>query len=95
MWMGPAAFCFYFPAALAYLASSESRGDCDVASSLCGVVEFRLDFEPETIREAFPALLHFVDVVEARYDQYDLVPKIYGDLRPRLRKIRERINEIV
>ena len=37
---GASAFCFYFPP-LAYLASSESRGDSDVASSLCALVEFR------------------------------------------------------
>jgi hypothetical protein len=94
MWMGPAAFCFYFPAAVAYLASSESRGDPDVASSLCAVIEFRLDTEAQPMREAFPDLLHFVDVVEARYEQYGICPEIYGDLQPRLRKIRERINEI-
>jgi len=46
MWMGPKAFGFYVTAAINYLRGVRiSDGDSDAASSFCGLIEFRLDWE--------------------------------------------------
>ncbi len=90
MFMGVAAFCFYFPAAVDYVASPEAVGDSDVINSLCSVVEFRLIDDFDEIKGAFPAIVRFADHVLAHYDDFDLTPAIYGDLRPRFEAIRQK-----
>jgi hypothetical protein len=89
MFMGSRAFCFYFPAAVDYIASSQGSTDGDVASCLVSVVEHRLEYDAPEIRDAFPHILRFADHLLAHYDGFALDRGIYGDLRPRLRAIRQ------
>jgi hypothetical protein len=89
MFMGSRAFCFYFPAAVDYLAGSQGSTDADVANCLVSVVEHRLEYDSLEIRDAFPDIFRFADHLLAHYDAFALDPDIYGDLRPRLRAIRQ------
>jgi hypothetical protein len=89
MFMGSRAFCFYFPAAVNYVASSQGSTDGDVANCLISVVEHRLEDDSPEIRDALPHIARFADYVLAHYDGFDFDPNIYGDLRPRLNQIRQ------
>jgi hypothetical protein len=57
MFMGVGAFCFYFPAAVDYVASPESRCDSDVVNCLCSVVEDCLIYKSDEIEAALPAIM--------------------------------------
>ncbi len=89
MFMGSRAFCFYFPAAVDYITSSEGSADADVANCLVSVVEHRLEYDLSEIRGVFPHILRFADHLLSYYDGFGLDPDIYGDLRPRLSSIRQ------
>lgn len=89
MFMGSRAFCFYFPAAVDYVASSQGGTDADVTNCLVSVIEQRLEFDFSEIREVFPHIVRFADYVLTHYDDFAMGPDIYGDLRPRLRAIRQ------
>ena len=89
MFMGPRAFCFYFPAALEYIASSQGSTDAEIANCLVSVIGHRLEYDSPNIRDAFPDMLRFADHLLAHYDGFALNPHIYGDLRPRLRMIKK------
>lgn len=90
MWMGPVGFVFYFPAALRYLKSSESSGDSDFASSMVSLLEFRVigkyeDYDKISLAGA--EIIDFCHHLMENLDSYDINCKIYGDLRPRLKKL--------
>lgn len=90
MWMGPIGFVFYFPAALRYLKSPMSAGDSDFASSMTGLLEWRVLSEHEDydeIRLARAEMIDFCNHLMEHYDYYDIDLRIYGDLRPRLQKL--------
>jgi hypothetical protein len=89
MFMGPRAFCFYFPAAVDYITSPAATGASDVVKCLCSVIETRLEHNMPDIPEALSSFVRFVDHVLAHYDDFALNPEIYGDLRPRLSAIRQ------
>lgn len=48
MWMGPVAFEYYLPAALAYLRSPESAEDSDILNALYGTLAFRIENDQAT-----------------------------------------------
>lgn len=89
MFMGNRGFCFYFPAAVDYITASWPTTDGDVVSCLVSVVERRLEDDSLEIRDAFPEIVRFADHLLGHYADLALELEIYGDLRPRLRVIRE------
>jgi len=94
MWMGPVGFVFYFPAALRYLKSSISAGDSDLASSMTGLLEWRLLGEYEDYEQIISArneMIEFCSHLMENYDFYDVDLDIYGDLRPRLEKLLDKL----
>jgi hypothetical protein len=93
-WMGPIGFKFYFKAALAYLKSAKSHGDPDFLNSMISILESRLfgeynDFEG--IKGGIDDYAEFSSYALDNYDAYDLDQNIYGDLRPNLRSLSEKL----
>lgn len=90
MWMGPVGFVFYFRAALSYLKSPMSADDSDFASAMTGLLEWRVLGEHEDYNQigaARPEMVEFCSHLMKNYDFYDIDFEIYGDLRPRLEKL--------
>lgn len=95
MWMGPVGFVFYFPAALSYLKSPASAGDSDFVSSMTGLLEWRIlgEYQDyEQIRSVRAEMSQFCSHLKENYDFYDIDGEIYGDLRPRLEKLLDKLN---
>lgn len=88
MFMGCQAFCFYLPAAVDYVVSPAAMGD-DIVAALCSVIEFRLEHDAPEIADAYSEIVRFADHVLEHYEDFDLTPSIYGDLRPRLASIQQ------
>jgi hypothetical protein len=91
VWMGPRAFCFYVPAAIEYLRSSESDGNADAASSFCHVLEFRLECDPVGIAPARMALREGIRAILDGFDRYECNREIYGDVAARYREVLARL----
>jgi len=91
MFMGPKAFAFYAPAAIRYLRSAESSGDADAANTFCGLVEHRLDYEPDTIAPVAPLIRETILEMLGNFDRYGCEEMIYGDLAGRYRVLLSRL----
>jgi hypothetical protein len=87
MWMGPTAFQFYVIAAIRYIKSSESKRDSDAINCFLGLLEFRLKYEAESLRPIGKELTETCRFIVERYDQFDVTPDIYGELRPRYEQL--------
>jgi hypothetical protein len=83
-WMGPVAFCYYFPAAVQYLDSVQWVGDPEVLQALAMVIRFRLKHDGKSIQPTFPAILHFSEQASKSFESD-------RDLEACLRGIRRRI----
>ncbi len=62
-WMGPVAFVYYLPAAVAYVASPACTGDGDFVAALGSVVRFRLEHDGAAVGAALPTILRLTEVV--------------------------------
>lgn len=94
MWMGPVGFVFYFPAALSYLKNPTSAGDSDFASAMTALLEWRVlgEYQDyEEIKSARTEMIEFCSHLMGSYDSYDIDLDIYGDLRPCLEKLLEKL----
>ena len=94
MQMGPIGFVFYFPAALRYLKSPRSSGDSSFASSMTGLLEWRVLGQYEDyyqIRPARTKMIEFCNRLIEHYAFYNIDIEIYGDLRPRLEKLLDKL----
>ena len=94
MHMGPLGFIFYFPAALRYLKSPMSSGDSSFVSSMTGLLEWRVLGEYEDydqIRSARTEMIEFCNRLIEHYDFYGVDIDIYGDLRPYLEKLLDKL----
>ena len=91
MFMGAAAFRYYFPAYLAYLRSERSAGDSDTLNAVVGFLEIRQQYEPETVRAIAPAVLETLHLCEQDYDKFGADPEIYGDMLGRIRRLKEAV----
>jgi hypothetical protein len=78
MWMGPKAFCYYLPAALAYVVSDESNIGSTELSMLLNVIEFQLRYNEEAIAPVFPALRYGIDELLDSFDRFDDDPVELG-----------------
>jgi hypothetical protein len=90
MWMGPVAFRFYVPAAIRYIESEKSKGDSDAINCFVGLLEFRVENEPEEIRPIASELASALRYILENYEKFDVNFAIYGDLRLRSKKLIER-----
>lgn len=88
LFMGCRAFCYDFPAAVDYVVSPAAVGD-EIVAALCSVIEFRLQHDAREIADAYPEIVRVADYVLEHYEDFDLTPSIYGDLRPALASIRQ------
>ncbi len=91
LFMGPKAFGFYVPAAIDYLCSAEADGDCDAASSFCGLIEFRLDHGPADIVAAAPIIREGIAGILENFERYQCDVDIYGDVAARYRALLSRL----
>lgn len=84
MWMGDAAFAFYFMAFSRYLKSSHADGDSDALNSLASIIAFRVEHEPKSIvgvrRDVLSVLSYCVD----HFPKFAVNEAIYKDLRDKL-----------
>lgn len=92
MWMGPRAFVFYVHDAIAYLLSDESDGSPDVPNCFCGLLEFRMEHHGDAIAEVYPALRDAVEGILAKFERFEVIPWIYGDLEARYRALLVRLD---
>src|SRR4051812_46084974 len=56
MFMGSIAFLFYVPTAINYLLGEQADDAADAVGSFCGVIEFRLKYEPAEVAPVGPIL---------------------------------------
>ena len=80
-WMGPKAFCFYVPAAIAYLMSESASYQCDAVNFFHGKLERQLREHAEEIEPALPAIRDAVVYLLDHWEKFEINPEIYGDLR--------------
>jgi hypothetical protein len=91
MFMGPKAFAFYVPAAIRYLLSADSSGDSDAANTFCGVIESRLDHEPDAISPVGPLIREGIVGMLGDFDRYGCDEALYGDLAARYSDLLSRL----
>jgi len=92
MFMGPTAFRFYVPAAINYLLSEEADYAADAASSFCGLIEFRLDYEPAEIASVGSIIREGILGILKDFDRYGCDSEIYGDVAERYRVLLSRLD---
>jgi hypothetical protein len=92
MWMGPIAFRFYVPAAINYLLSKDADNDADAASSFCGLIEFRLDYDAAEIAPVGPIIREGILGILKNFDRYECDRVLYGDVAERYRTLRQRLS---
>jgi hypothetical protein len=92
MWMGPVAFQYYVPAAIRYIQSPESKGDSDAINCFLGLFEFRFEYEPKSFQPIAKELIDICRFIVEHYDQFDVTPEIYGDLRSRYEKLIQQLS---
>ena len=94
MWMGSAAFRYYFPAADRFIRSDAATGEVSFISGVAYTLEYRLEYEP---LELFPIALqleqlclyvieHWLRFAPAA-DMYDEWARFYGDVLTRYRSL--------
>ena len=86
-WMGPAAFCYYAPALVAYLDCPEAEGDVDVTYFLISCFRSRIENDGIHVFEAISTMQDFCSAVESRFSYLGF------DDEYRLRFLR-RVNEL-
>jgi hypothetical protein len=91
MFMGPRAFCFYVPAAIEYLRSTESDGYPDGVNSFCAILEARLDQDDAEIAAAKTVIREGIVAILENLDRYGCVIEIYGDVASRYRTLLARL----
>jgi hypothetical protein len=89
MFMGPVAFRFYVHAAAKYIRSDAAEGDSDIINCFAGILEHRLEFEPEELHAVAESLASICAYVIEHHDRFDVTPEIYGNVGPRLRALHQ------
>ncbi len=83
LWMGPKAFRFYVEALIRYLRSDASQGDACIVSCFAGILEFRLEYQPQELRPIASQLASACRDVLQGYWRFQVESEIWGELRPR------------
>ena len=83
LFMGPIAFRFYVEAAINYLKSESAASNSDMVSCMAGLLENRLEYEASELTPIASRLASLCRYIIDHYERFDVMPEIYGDLRPR------------
>jgi hypothetical protein len=89
MFMGPVGFRFYVHAAIEYIRSDASTDDSDIINCFATILEHRIEREPEELVAVAPHLAAACRYICEHYERFGLMPEIYGDLRPRFRRLEQ------
>jgi len=71
LWMGPKAFCYYFPAAAHYLKSDAGQGDADAVRSLASIIHSRIHDDGALVSEVNPTIRDLADFVVKNRKRFD------------------------
>ena len=94
MHMGPDGFRYYVPAFTRYLESPDAVDDSDAVNCFASLIAYRLDWQPQTLAPVASLLVKTCQHILQQYDRFDLIPEIYGDLRPDYEAIITRLNKL-
>jgi len=94
MWMGDKGFRFYFQAFCRFLESVHSEGGADALNSLISLLEFRIEYEPQSILRAKETILSILDHCVKHYLKFEIRAEIYGDLRTKLLQLQKIVREL-
>jgi hypothetical protein len=89
MFMGIVAFRFYVPALISYIRSEAATSDSDIINCFAGLLESRLEYDANELTPIASDLAAACSYVIENYDGFDVMPEIYGDLRPRFENLRQ------
>jgi hypothetical protein len=89
LWMGPVAFRFYIHAAINYVQSEHSTGDCDIINCLAGTLSFWHECYPAELVPCAPVLEDFCRTVLEQFDRFDAHPGIHACLREKYQHLAE------
>ena len=95
MFMGVTAFCFYFQAAINYIQSESATHDSDIISCIAAILEHRLEYEADKLIPIAGHVAAASAYVIANYGRFDVMPDIYGDLRPRFEALQQAFSRLV
>ena len=93
MWMGPVAFQYYVIAVIQYIRSPESKGDSDAIHCFLGLLEFRFEWDPNSLQPIAKELADVGRFIVEHFDRFDAAPEIYGAMRPRYEILVQNISE--
>lgn len=92
MWMGPVAFRFYLVAGIDYLRSEEASEDADAVNAFTGMLEFRLEFEPDELRPVVPRLVPICQFLLQNWDRcVGDYPEVYAGVRQRCQALQQKL----
>jgi hypothetical protein len=94
MFMGVSAFRFYVQAAINYIRSEAAAGDSDIISCFASILEQRLEYEAQELQLIAGQLSSICRYIIEHYDRFDLMPDIYGDVRPRYQSLQQAFSEL-
>ncbi|MDA1114820.1 MAG: hypothetical protein O3A95_11060, partial [Planctomycetota bacterium] len=95
LWMGPVGFRYYVTAAIRYIRSDAATGDSDIVSCFAGLLESRLESEPDEIRPVAERLEFVCRYIIDQYHKFEVTPEIYGDICVRLVALRETFSRML
>ena len=90
-YMRTPAFRFYVLPAIRYVLCEDANGDSDAASTLCSLLESRLEGDPDALRSIAPIVLDAIDKILREFDRFDCSAEIYGDVPSRYRAVAARL----
>lgn len=85
-WMPRVPFCFYFKAFKSYLISSRSKDNFYAAISFIGLIEHRVKYRYDWIKEGWPSIIEILNQLADHQDFYDGLTKP-GKFRKKVNKI--------
>jgi hypothetical protein len=77
LWMGPKAFCYYFPAAAHYLKSDAGEGDTDALRCLASIIHSRIHDDGVLVSDIYPVIQDLADFVIQNRKQFDTSLSFY------------------
>lgn len=92
--MGDKAFAFYLPAFCDYLQSVDVEKNSDDLNHFIGLIEFRLEYEPQSIAMTKEVILSVIDYCLDNYSKFGVDVAIYGDLRSKLIELQSQVTKL-
>jgi hypothetical protein len=88
MWMGPVAFRYCVTAVIRYIQSEAAAGDSDIINCFICLLEFRQEYESAELIPIADQLASICGYITERYERFNLIEEIYGDVRARAQTLR-------